>query len=130
MTLRENTALSALGAIGMQTVRRPWRICNDSAIDDGIHTFALIINNQTGYVCGLCDDGTMLSMADVNLGDFLDDGAKITIARVQHGYTQRSLAEAIGVTPLAVTFWERGYRTPSAKNRAYLKKLLNVEIGE
>lgn len=46
--------------------------------------------------------------------------------RLEHGYTQKQLAEIIGVTPKAIDFWEKGTNEPKASFVAKLAKTFKV----
>jgi len=48
---------------------------------------------------------------------------KIKRIRKKHGLTLQQLADLIGVTHVAVLFWERGKRQPGGPARKALEKL-------
>lgn len=54
-------------------------------------------------------------------------GIRIREARQAAGYTQASLAEAIGVDQANVSRWERGAATPRDTRRRQLGELLGVD---
>jgi transcriptional regulator with XRE-family HTH domain len=45
-------------------------------------------------------------------------------AREQRGWTQTMLAERLGISQAAVSFWERGIETPSVENQVQLVTVL------
>lgn len=52
--------------------------------------------------------------------------------RIKSGYSQKRLAEAAGVTPRAIIYWESGQRQMSIENADKVFKALHtsVKIGE
>jgi transcriptional regulator with XRE-family HTH domain len=57
-------------------------------------------------------------------------GARIRVARLGLGLTQRYVAKALGVNPSAVNQWESGTTKPSITKRAELAVLLNLRLDE
>lgn len=57
-------------------------------------------------------------------------GARIRVARVGLGLTQRYVAKALGVNPSAVNQWESGTTKPSITKRAELAVLLHLRLDE
>ena len=57
-------------------------------------------------------------------------GAKITAARKNAGFTQEKLAEQLGITPQAISTWERDESIPDTKNLLMLAKLLDVSLDD
>lgn len=57
----------------------------------------------------------------------MEIGELIRIKRKAAGYTQRSLASAMGVAPSAVAQWEKGDTLPTNANMAALKRLLGLD---
>ena len=57
---------------------------------------------------------------------------KITLkaARVNAGFSQKEVADALGVTKKTVCSWEKGYTFPSAKYIGLLCKLYNVSYDD
>ena len=54
------------------------------------------------------------------------DGSRLKKARKEHGYTQVSLAEALGVSKGSVAMWETGKRNPEFDTLEELLSLLDV----
>lgn len=54
------------------------------------------------------------------------DGSRLKEARKKHGYTQVSLAEALGVSKGSVAMWETGKRNPEFDTLDELLSLLKV----
>lgn len=54
-----------------------------------------------------------------------DFGEKLTAARKEQGLTQEQLAARLGVTPQAVSKWERGNGYPDLELLFYLSEILN-----
>jgi transcriptional regulator with XRE-family HTH domain len=50
-------------------------------------------------------------------------------ARRDQGWTQRQLATALGVSPNAVSYWERGKSLPEPTNVIELERSLGLESG-
>ena len=57
-------------------------------------------------------------------------GANIMKARKNKGYTQMTLADALGVSFQAVSNWERGQTCPDIANLSALSRLLDISIDE
>lgn len=57
-------------------------------------------------------------------------GANIMKARKAKGYTQMTLADALGVSFQAVSNWERGQTCPDIANLSELSRLLDISIDE
>ena len=57
-------------------------------------------------------------------------GANIMKARKAKGYTQMTLADALGVSFQAVSNWERGQTCPDIANLSELSRVLNLSIDE
>lgn len=53
----------------------------------------------------------------------------IKAAREAKGWTQRKLADLVGVDTLAVSRWERGVATPNRDNLQALAEKLDVTVG-
>ena len=56
-------------------------------------------------------------------------GARIREARTARGWSQAKLAEAIGKTQTALTWWENGGREPSRVDVAHIARALGVDVG-
>lgn len=54
------------------------------------------------------------------------DGSRLKEARKKHGYTQVSLAEALGVSKGSIAMWETGKRNPEFDTLEELLSLLDV----
>lgn len=52
-------------------------------------------------------------------------GQKIRLLRKAHGYTQKGLADALGVTCSTVSMWESGQRSPNPQMLNTLSKLFD-----
>ena len=57
-------------------------------------------------------------------------GANIMKARKAKGYTQMTLADALGVSFQAVSNWERGQTCPDIANLSELSRVLDLSIDE
>lgn len=57
-------------------------------------------------------------------------GQWLTRARKQRGLSQKSLAIALGVSPITVNRWERGTRTPSLLMIEKIALQLRMTIAE
>ena len=57
-------------------------------------------------------------------------GAKLTAARKSAGLTQEKLAEKLGVTPQAISTWERDENVPDTRNLISLAQFLDVSIDD
>lgn len=57
-------------------------------------------------------------------------GANIMRARKAKGYTQMTLADALGVSFQAVSNWERGQTCPDIANLSQLSQVLDISIDE
>ncbi len=53
---------------------------------------------------------------------------RLTNARKEKGYTQEELASKLGVTPQAVSKWERGMGYPDLETLLYLSELLECSV--
>ena len=56
-------------------------------------------------------------------------GERLREARTTRGWSQAKLAEAIGKTQTAVTWWENGGREPSRADVALIARALGVDVG-
>jgi transcriptional regulator with XRE-family HTH domain len=56
-------------------------------------------------------------------------GQRIREARTGRGWSQAKLAEAIGKTQTAVTWWENGGREPSRADVAHIACALEIDVG-
>jgi len=56
-------------------------------------------------------------------------GERIREARTARGWSQAKLAEAIGKTQTAVTWWENGGREPSRADVALIARALGIDVG-
>lgn len=57
-------------------------------------------------------------------------GEKIAAARKNAGMTQEKLAEKLGVTPQAISTWERDENVPDTRNLVPLAQLLDISIDD
>lgn len=57
-------------------------------------------------------------------------GAKLAAARKNNGLTQEKLAEKLGVTPQAISTWERDENLPDLKNLLQLGSVLGITMNE
>lgn len=57
-------------------------------------------------------------------------GQRLLAARLAAGYTQTSLAEAVGVTQQRISYWEKGHGAPRDKYRIALARVLEVTVYE
>jgi len=60
----------------------------------------------------------------------MEIGAKLTAARRGRGLTQEALAERLGVTPQAVSTWERNENIPDTRKLAELARLLGISLDD
>jgi transcriptional regulator with XRE-family HTH domain len=56
-------------------------------------------------------------------------GARIREARTARGWSQAKLAEAVGKTQTALTWWENGGREPSRADVALIARALGIDVG-
>jgi len=56
--------------------------------------------------------------------------SKIAATRKAKGFTQQALAAALNVTPMAVSNWEAGRRSPSLKTLQRIAAALGCEVAE
>lgn len=124
--ITEHPSLTAKGALGMTPVPKNWRICNKSALTNGLDTFALIINKHTGSVAGLTDDNRMLPITENEAMLYMDLPARIKYARLKNFYTQSALATRLGVSTQTIRYWECGLRKP--RDLKTLGEVLNVTL--
>lgn len=54
----------------------------------------------------------------------------LRLLRESRGYSQRQVAEAVGVHPTAVGSWERGERWPTLKRFGQLADFLDLDLGD
>ena len=59
----------------------------------------------------------------------MDIGEAIKTIRKQQGLTQKELAKFAGISPSALTYYEKNQRTPSIKALKSIAKALNVSIN-
>lgn len=57
-------------------------------------------------------------------------GAKIRQLREQRGMTQKQLADALGLSQVAICLWETGENVPTIQNLYRLADILGCEPGE
>ena len=53
---------------------------------------------------------------------------RLTEMRKQRGYTQKHLAELLGISPTRLNYWEKGKREPDVVNILEIAKTLDVSI--
>lgn len=51
---------------------------------------------------------------------------KLKKARIEAGYTVRSLAKEIGVNMSSISYWENGVKNPRERNKIKLEQVLNI----
>lgn len=56
-------------------------------------------------------------------------GARIQQARQMRGLSQEELAERIGVTQTAISYWEKGRRSPDVEDLVGLAEALEIDVG-
>lgn len=54
---------------------------------------------------------------------------RLVACRLQAGLTQKEVAEAIGVTDIAVGNWEKGKNSPSMEKGLALSELYGIPLG-
>lgn len=62
--------------------------------------------------------------------DLQKTGQSISSLRKEHGWTQKDLAERVGVTDKAVSRWETGRGSPDVSYLTALADVLEVSISE
>lgn len=55
---------------------------------------------------------------------------KLKALRIEHGYTQTELADAIKVSPQTISNWESGTKDPRLSNVIKLSEILNENISQ
>ena len=61
-------------------------------------------------------------------GDFLKYGLKLKLARIEKGYTQKQLAEKMGVKTITIQNYERCCREPKIDTMKKLAKILEKPV--
>ncbi len=62
--------------------------------------------------------------------EYNDIGKNMKIARQNAKITQTNLADKIGVTHSAISFWENGINIPNVKDCCKIADVLNISIDE
>lgn len=57
-------------------------------------------------------------------------GESIKLNRIAQNYTQKQLAQKIGVTHAAISYWENGVNIPNVKDCWLLADALDISIDE
>ncbi len=57
-------------------------------------------------------------------------GESIKLNRIEQKYTQKQLAQKIGVTHAAISYWENGVNIPNVKDCWLLADALGITIDE
>lgn len=57
-------------------------------------------------------------------------GKSIKVNRITQNYTQKQLAQKIGVTHAAISYWENGVNIPNVKDCWLLADALGITIDE
>lgn len=57
-------------------------------------------------------------------------GKSIKVNRIAQNYTQKQLAQKIGVTHAAISYWENGVNIPNVKDCWLLAGALGITIDE
>lgn len=57
-------------------------------------------------------------------------GESIKLNRIEQKYTQKQLAQKIGVTHAAISYWENGINIPNVKDCWLLADALEISIDE
>lgn len=57
-------------------------------------------------------------------------GKSIKVNRIVQNYTQKQLAQKIGVTHAAISYWENGVNIPNVKDCWLLADALGITIDE
>lgn len=57
-------------------------------------------------------------------------GESIKLNRIEQKYTQKQLAQMIGVTHAAISYWENGINIPNVKDCWLLADALGITIDE
>ena len=60
----------------------------------------------------------------------MEIGAKLSTARKNAGFTQEALAEKLGVTPQAISSWERNENIPDTRNLIELARILDISLDD
>lgn len=62
--------------------------------------------------------------------DWRKTGNQIYKARIEKGLTQEELAEAVGVTPASISYYENGKKRPSFEKIKKICHTLNIDMAE
>src|SRR5690606_1364588 len=65
-----------------------------------------------------------------NMIDPWTHGQLIAELRAQRGWSQRELADRVGVASLAVSKWENNQQNPSTKHRLALAEVFGLDAGD
>ncbi len=57
-------------------------------------------------------------------------GTKLSTARKNAGFTQEAMAEKLGVTPQAISTWERNENIPDTRNLIELARILEISLDD
>lgn len=57
-------------------------------------------------------------------------GKSIKVNRIAQNYTQKQLAQKVGVTHAAISYWENGVNIPNVKDCWLLADALGITIDE
>ncbi len=60
----------------------------------------------------------------------MEIGAKLSAARKNAGFTQEALSEKLGVTPQAISTWERNENVPDTRNLIDLARILEISLDD
>lgn len=58
----------------------------------------------------------------------MDIGKRIQVSREEMGFSQKRLAEIMGISAARLSMWETGKREPSAESLKMLSKALHVSV--
>lgn len=61
--------------------------------------------------------------------NYFDMKWRLSACRIQSGYTQKEVAEKIGVSEKTLTYWENGYTSPSMDYAQRLSELYNLPLA-
>lgn len=105
-----------------------WRTCSKTLT--GEHGEFTLIIDRLGRIAAY-HGGEDIRKAPADFRAFIDVGAEIRLARIDHNMTQKRLAELVGVyvgNGMVVSAWENGWRKPAPKYRPLIDSQLGTTL--